>query len=258
MNKFITENLKIKSPEENAINIFKNEWNSRFPEPFQNLTGGNSDLFDDTRIQWAINKFNGVKDKSILELGPLEGGHSYQISKAGAKSTLGIESNTNSFLKCLITKEIFNLQNCSFIHADCVDFLKNNSNQYDAIFACGILYHMINPLELIHLLSLKTNNLYLWTHFYDEKLTPLCKNAKNFNEKVLSSYNNYQATFYKHEYLEELNYDGFCGGIYNHSYYLNRLDIINSLKYFGFTQIDIHFESNDDINGPHFSLIAKK
>src|SRR5579864_1325160 len=91
---------------QNALDIFRGQWSSRLPRPYENLTAGAITLFEDGRVPWAIEKLGGVRDKSILELGPLEGGHSYMLEKAGAKSVLALEANTNAFLRCLVTKEI--------------------------------------------------------------------------------------------------------------------------------------------------------
>jgi hypothetical protein len=56
-----------------------------------------------------------LDDMSLLELGPLEGAHTYQLEKLGAKSILAIEANVEAFLKCLITKEITGLQVAKFM-----------------------------------------------------------------------------------------------------------------------------------------------
>ena len=41
----------------------------------------------------------GVDGRRVLELGPLEGGHSYMLQRAGAARVLAIEANTRAFLK---------------------------------------------------------------------------------------------------------------------------------------------------------------
>jgi hypothetical protein len=61
-------------------------------------------LFDDNRIKWFEQQCAGFAGKRILELGPLEGGHTCMLSRAGAASITSIESNTAAFLKCLIVQ----------------------------------------------------------------------------------------------------------------------------------------------------------
>jgi hypothetical protein len=69
---------------QNAVDIFQGEWSSQFPPPFENLTAGPLALFQDVRLAWAIDQLGGVGSKTVLELGPLEGGHAYMLEHAGA------------------------------------------------------------------------------------------------------------------------------------------------------------------------------
>lgn len=43
------------------------------------LAAGVVPLFEDGRVAWAIEQFNGVQGKHILEFGPLEAGHTYML-----------------------------------------------------------------------------------------------------------------------------------------------------------------------------------
>src|SRR5205814_564703 len=97
-----------------ALDIFAREWASKLPEEFEYLRAGNVPLFQDSRIEWAGERL-GLKGKSILELGPLEGGHTYMLEKMGAESIVAIEANTKAFLKCLIIKEILDLKSARFL-----------------------------------------------------------------------------------------------------------------------------------------------
>lgn len=74
--------------EQNALDIFKNEWASRLPEPFTQLAAGNIPLFEDVRINWCVKSLGGIQGQNILELGPLEAGHTYMLEKKGAASIL--------------------------------------------------------------------------------------------------------------------------------------------------------------------------
>ncbi|UCI10438.1 hypothetical protein [Mesorhizobium sp. B1-1-8] len=81
-----------------AVRIFQDEWVCAVP----GAGVGTVPLFQDARVQWAIEKAGGVAGKRILELGPLEGAHTYMLSQAGATSVLGLEANTRCFLKTLL------------------------------------------------------------------------------------------------------------------------------------------------------------
>lgn len=90
--------------EENKINIFKNEWVSSLPQ-FENISG-NINLFGDERIHWLMSRIK-LFNKNVLELGPLEGGHSYMLEKIGGAQVISIEQNQKNFMKCLIVKNIY-------------------------------------------------------------------------------------------------------------------------------------------------------
>ena len=79
-----------------------NSYVTGFPTPQQAV-----DIF---RGEWSLAEIGGAKGKNVLELGPLEGGHTYMFHQAGAESIIAIEANTRAYLKCLIAKEIFGLE----------------------------------------------------------------------------------------------------------------------------------------------------
>jgi hypothetical protein len=170
---------------QNALDIFQGAWSSALPEPFSHLKTGTALLFNDPRIHWLIDMIGGVNNKSILELGPLEGGHTYMFEKAGAPSILAIESNTNAFLKSLIIKELFELKYARFLCGDFMEFLREeNTQKFQIGLASGVLYHMQNPVELIALLTHRClEHLFFWTHYYDETIISANPNlSPKFND----------------------------------------------------------------------------
>jgi hypothetical protein len=78
---------------QHAVDLFAGEWSSHFPEGAPAVSGGQVRLFEDPRLVWAIDRLGGVRGKSVLELGPFEGGHSYMLERAGATSIDAIEAN---------------------------------------------------------------------------------------------------------------------------------------------------------------------
>ena len=87
---------------QNALDIFKNEWSSKLPAEFAKYQTGTVQLFEDERVNWAVSELGGIENKTVLELGPLEGGNTYMLEKHGAKSVLAIEANSRAFLKCFL------------------------------------------------------------------------------------------------------------------------------------------------------------
>lgn len=245
---------------QNAIDIFKGEWSSKLPPPHSELVAGQIPLFQDSRIIWAEEQLNGFKSCKVLELGPLEGGHTYMLEQMGAQSILAIEANSRAYLKCLITKEILNLKKARFLLGDFITYLKNTEDFFDICIASGVLYHMQNPAELIQLISQKTTKLMIWTHYYDQALiknNPHIPQNK-FSDSVASDHQGFKHTLYRQNYHEALQSNIFCGGTEHFSMWMPKQDILACLTYFGFKELKINFDSTTHPNGPCFCVIGFK
>ena len=114
---------------QNALDIFEGAWTSRLPSPFENARVGATPLFEDERLAWAIDDLGGFDGARIVELGPLEGGHTYMLQRAGAASVVAIEGNRRAYLKCLVVKELLALQRARFL---CGDFVSISGAQMSA------------------------------------------------------------------------------------------------------------------------------
>ncbi len=83
-----------------AFDLFSDTWFSTVPH----YGLGAAPHFEDGRIQWLERVCGGFAGKSVLELGPMEGGHTYMLSHGGASRVLAIEANSKAFLKCLLVQ----------------------------------------------------------------------------------------------------------------------------------------------------------
>jgi hypothetical protein len=246
----ILEHYVLSAPSpQNALDILRGEWACELPDP--NLLAGSVTTFDDYRIKWFAEHLSGFENKTVLELGPLEAGHTYMLDRLGAASILAIEANTRAFLKCLIVKEIFELKRTRFLCGDFIKYLRTNREQFDVCLASGVLYHMINPVELIGLLAKTTNHVCLWTHYHDPEIVQLPSSKE-------AEYAGFAHTLYYRAYGEERNWAGFCGGCRPYSYWMTRDDIVEGFKHFGLTEITIGIEEPHHQNGPAFTLVASR
>jgi hypothetical protein len=245
---------------QNALDIFKGEWSSKLPAPYDELTG-KIPLFEDARIIWAEEQLGGFKECDILELGPLEGGHSYMLEKSGASSILSIEANTRAYIKCLITKEILKMKRAHFQLGDFISYLKQTQETYDVCIASGVLYHMQNPAELIYLISKVSQKVMIWTHYYDQEVIQKNSNLpkeKFSNTAEMSDYQGFKHALYRHNYHAALEWSGFCGGGDEFSMWMPKQDILSCLKHFGFNDLKIAFDAPNHPNGPSFCIAASQ
>jgi hypothetical protein len=244
---------------QNTLNIFQGEWSSRLPGALQDTHAGEVPLFEDGRIHWAIEQLGGVQGKRVLELGPLEGGHTYMLEQLGAAAITAVEANSRAYLKCLLVKEALDLQRAHFIYGDCIQFLEGNSETYDLCVASGILYHMRDPAKLLSLLSRTCNQMMIWTHYYDAELLSQKPDIyKRFASGKAATFEGFQHTLYRQEYGTAIGWSGFCGGSSAFSRWMTRADILACCRHFGFAEIQVNFEQPDHPNGPCFAFVASK
>jgi hypothetical protein len=245
----------------NAVDIFRGEWSSRLPSFLEADTGGPAALFEDARIPWFAEIAGGVAGKSILELGPLEGGHTSMLEALGAESVLAIEANTRSFLRCLIVKELLGLRRSRFLCGDFLEYLRSSDETFDIGLASGVLYHMENPAELVDLLARRCRErLFVWTHYYDqERIDANPAVARAFVGASPTDYRGFRHTLHRQEYLAPNDVvPGFCGAGTRGSNWLPRADLLRCFEWFGFEIEGVNFDHADHPNGPALALVARR
>ena len=244
---------------QNALDIFRGEWLCKLPPPFDDLTTGSIPAFDDPRIHWALGEIGGVAGRTVLELGPLEGGHSYLLERAGARAVLAIEANAHAYLKCLLVKEILGLERCRFVFGDFVPYLASGEHRFDVCLASGVLYHMADPVALLALLARATDRVCLWTHYYDAAVIDRHATLRAaFVASVSRITEGFTHTVFRQEYGGALGVPWFCGGNAAYSHWMTRQDILDCLAHFGFTDVRVGMEDPDHAHGPCLTVVATR
>jgi SAM-dependent methyltransferase len=242
-----------------ALDIFRGEWSSRLPTPWNQLQAGPAPHCEDPRAAWGIAQLGGVRDQEVLELGPLEAGHTCMLEREGARSVLAIEANTRAFLRCLIVKEIVGLRAARFLCGDFREFLKTTERRFDMVFASGVLYHMTDPVQLIADIARTTRRVYLWTHYADPDIAARHETlSKRLGPVQDMRKDDFTYQLHRFSYENSLDWVGFCGGSAAHCAWLTRDSILGALAHFGFGKIDIGFEDRAHPNGPCFSIAAQR
>ncbi len=257
----VLDEYVMKSPSpQNVLDIFDGEWSSKLPDSLGLRTRpGTSALFEDDRVTWAEQNLGAFRGRRILELGPLEGGHSYMLQKAGACEVMAIEANTRAFLKCLCIKDVLGLDRVEFRLGDFMSYLREDIAPHDVVFASGVLYHMQDPVALLEQLAAAADQAFIWTHYYDADVV---RGRADLRRKLgpLRSveHDGFHYECSTQSYRRALRWAGFCGGPQPVSTWLTRDGIMEALARFGFTQIVTGFEQPDHPNGPALAICASK
>jgi Methyltransferase domain len=230
--------------------IFKNEWSSAVP----GFETGKVGLFDDARIKWLEAQVGSFQLKRVLELGPLEAGHTSMLERAGADVT-AIEANQRAFLKCLVVKNTLRLKS-EFLYGDFRPYLEQTQpGAFDFVLAIGVLYHMLEPAKLLHDIARATDAFGVWTHYYDPKIIGA---TPRFDPKPsVQTVKGKSVEVYKQNYLFTVKAPGFCGGSAPTSYWLTRNGLLDYVKELGF-DVQVGEENLEHPAGPCILFFARR
>jgi len=249
---------------QNAVDIFKGHWKSKFPD-WLNLVAGKTDFYSrDSRVEWALAHLNGsFGEYDVLEVGPFEGYNTYQLSQMRPNSLTSIEMNNISYLKCLISKEILQ-HDAKIMLGDSSEYFKQTLDYYDLIWLSGVLYHLVDPVDYLFDLSRRCDNVFIWTHFYEESYIDKCEGSVFFKRKEerlgkvkMSRRKNYN--YYNRYYNHPSKIrPSFSGGSEDYASWMSEEDIRKCLLEAGFTKIVLRGVNNNHVMGPTLSLLASK
>ncbi len=237
----------------NALDLFAGKWISKIP-----VYGyGQAVLFEDGRLALFDTAIGGFAGKKVLELGPLDGGHTFMMATLGAAEILAVEANKDSYLRCLVIKEIFNLP-ARFLLGDFERYLLASPPRVDVILASGVLYHMERPLQLIEAITQSCDTVCCWTHYYNkdvfDKYTYL---REKFQKVVDIQFRERSIRIATQLYNEDVTREDFAGGTEPISTWIERQGIIDAFDALGF-QTDVLEENVDHPHGSSFTFVAKR
>jgi ubiquinone/menaquinone biosynthesis C-methylase UbiE len=115
--------------------------------------------------------FPGRKDHlRIADLGCLEGGYTVEFARLGLQA-IGLDVRQSNIDACRYVQSKVNLPNLEFVLDNAWNVAKYG--QFDAMFCCGLFYHLDKPKEFLSVLSSVTKRLLILdTHFSEAKDSP--------------------------------------------------------------------------------------
>ena len=251
-----------------TVDIFKDDWASRLPIP--GVVSGKAPLFEDERIGWMLDTLRadgadgagvstgeGVEGMDVLELGPLEGGHTWMLEQAGAKRIVAVEGNKTGFLKCLLVQRLLGMARADFVLGDFDRFLADGERHYDLLIASGVLYHLADPLRTLQNMMRTSDRLFIWSHFADvDAMPPGDRRRRPMTGEVrIAEHDGDKLTYHVRSYLGTHRISAFCGGRESAAVWMESAEVIALLERAGY-RVTRGPAEPDHPAGPALCLLA--
>ena len=201
--------------------------------------GGNFDALNDARIKQFFDSFPHVAN--ILELGSLEGGHSFALAQNPMiEKVVAIEAREKNIEKAKFIQNVIKDKKVEFIKADLEKTDLTRLGEFDAVFCSGLLYHLLKPWKLIEQCRKISSNIFIWTQY-------ACENeAKKFSD-------GFRGKWYREGgWLDPLS------GVSKYSFWLSLGSLINLLTENDYKHINIIENNLTHPKGCAVTLSAKK
>ncbi len=129
--------------------------------------GGEFDAMNDDRIGQFFRYFPNAR--TILELGALEGGHSFALANPPTvQRVVAVEGRISNIERARFVQRLVSTDKVEFLEANLENFELSTLGNFDATFCSGVLYHLPEPWKLIQQCAQISPNLFLWTHYAGE------------------------------------------------------------------------------------------
>ena len=126
--------------------------------------GGSISAIGDPRVDQFF-RF-APKAETILELGSLEGAHTFILAqRPGVSSVLALEGRELNLRKARFVQELLHVTNAKFEQANLESSDLAAFGKFDAVFCSGLMYHLPEPWRLISQLPALAPKLFIWTHY---------------------------------------------------------------------------------------------
>jgi len=199
-------------------------------------SGGDYQVVNDRRVQQFLERFPNVR--TILELGSLEGGHTFMLARhPGVERVLAIEGRLANIDRAKFIGSLLGVSNVQFKQANIEELQLPSLGRFDAIFCCGLLYHLPEPWKLISQTPLLAPSIFVWTVYANE-------NEANIQIDDLRG----------REYIEG-GVNEPLSGLSPKSIWLTLPSLLELLKRSGYGNIEV-IEKQQNPNGPAVSLVA--
>ena len=128
------------------------------------IYGGGISAVGDVRVERFL-RF-APKAETILELGSLEGAQSFILAQhPDVIRVVALEGREANLRKARFVQELLGIRNVEFLQANLEHSYLTGFGKFDAVFCCGLLYHLPEPWKLLERLPAVAPRLFVWTQY---------------------------------------------------------------------------------------------
>ncbi len=208
-------------------------WVTRFTINGEDV-GGDYNADDDRADLFAKSYPHGPL--KVLELGSLEGGHSFALSQLNQVAQLVcIEGREINLWRARFMQQLTRSYKPVFLQANLEKFPLSSLGRFDVIFCVGLLYHLPTPWDLLKKLSRLSSKLFIWTHYTDKAEVT----AKGYGGR----------------WYEEHGQADPLSGLSKQSFWPTRTELFRMLGHYGYHNIQVLTETQQN-NASAITLTA--
>jgi hypothetical protein len=116
---------------------------------------------------------------------------------------------------------------------------------------------MTQPVELLRLIAARCRSLFLWTVYWDAEFSRTYPDVRAGSDGCIEAeIDGHTYRLHRHVYGEGVNYSTFWGGAAPHAYWMEKDEILSTVRRFGFQRLSFLEEPNP--NGAALRLVAAK
>jgi len=193
----------------------------------------------DYRIE-KLHKLINLTGKSILEVGCFEGIHTLGL-RLFSNDVTAVDIRPLNVVKTAARLSMHGADAKVFV-AD-VEKLSVDFGRFDVVFHCGVLYHLMSPIEHLFALGAMCESLFLDTHIARDEAQILERKAGNF--------------LYRGAYHGEASWGDPFSGKDAQSFWVTKDSLTEALLAAGFSSINL-IEDREERNGPRVAILASR
>lgn len=124
--------------------------------------GGEVSFAGDARVEQFWSAF--PKAERVLDTGAFEGGLAFELARRAAHVT-AVEARAANVERARFAKRALAIGNVGIVQADLEVVGPDAFGMFDAVFCCGLLYHLSRPGRFVDRLRRAAPAAFIWTHY---------------------------------------------------------------------------------------------